>query len=144
MPMRIIIYLSFTLLTFVSCNLVEDANESELIFHSSSKEDFAKIINTSDFKPDKDISTDRSLLNLDYPIEIYLYENNKWYYDLPNLGDGHGTWIFKDGIIKLFAKRKLFDMHIEVLSRNQNNTEFAVKFSDRFGPQYLEVERTIR
>jgi hypothetical protein len=68
------------------------------------------------------LSIDRKIVNNSYPIEIALYNNNKFYYDLPNLGDGTGEWIHAADI------------------KAEN---FAIKFIDRFGINKIKVTAPI-
>ena len=73
-------------------------------------------------------------------MAVSLYEDGTWYYDLPTLGDGHGTWKFVDGRLELVAKRNLFDMKIDVLSEDEAASELSLSFIDRFGPQRIKVQ----
>lgn len=101
--------------------------------------DFQKFINPSDSN-NPNLNLDRSFVNNDYPIQIALYQDNQFYYDLPNLGDGKGTWAYKDGHLRLTAKRTIFDMVIEVHPRDQEVKSLAIEFRDRFGLKVLTVE----
>jgi hypothetical protein len=85
------------------------------------------------------LTVDKSITNNSYPIQIALYEDGRFYYDLPNLGDGHGTWKTSDGVIKLKAKRTLFDMYIEVLANDETGSSLSITFTDRYGPNTLQM-----
>ena len=87
------------------------------------------------------LKSDKTLLNRDYPIEIAIYSDGQWYYDLPNLDTGKGTWSLENGRIKLFAKQRLFDMHIDVVAIEENAKNVVIKFRDRFGPRILNTEK---
>ena len=87
------------------------------------------------------LSLDKSIVNNEYPIQIALYKDHRFYYDLPNLGDGTGTWEFKDGQIVLKAKRTLFDMKINVHATDEAVQNVAIEFTDRFGPNVLRTEK---
>lgn len=132
--------LGLFLIIFSSCKMIDPESKSKISYYNASFEQFKTIINNSKYNPNNDFSTERSIINLDYPIEIYLFQDNRWHYDLPNLGKGNGTWEYNNGRIKLFAKRSLFDMHIDILASDRNAEAFAIRFSDRFGPQYLNME----
>ena len=59
---------------------------------------------------------------------------------LENLGDGTGTWTFKNGKLRLYAERRLFDMHILIKALEEEANKVAIEFSDRFGPRFLVME----
>jgi len=101
---------------------------------------FNKFVNQKELSPDPNLNLDKVIVNNDYPIEIALYKDNQFYYNLPNLGDGKGTWVYKNGFLKLTASRKIFDMVIEVHSIDETAQQLAIKFSDRFGPNVLRVQ----
>jgi hypothetical protein len=124
----------------ISCNKI-NANKSNLSFYKIEEKSFDRYINKKNMREGVNLQADKHMLNRDYPIEIFLYNNGEWYYNLDNLGDGHGTWKYESGKLKLHAKRTLFDMHIEIESIKEDGSEIVVKFSDRFGPNTLEVEK---
>jgi len=123
-----------------SCNPTGE-DKSELKLFEVKASDFNQIINDKPLPRDPNINQDKTILNRDYPIEIAIYNDGKWYYDLPNLDTGTGTWKYQDGKIKLFAKRALFDMHIDVVATQEGAKAVAIKFADRFGPKVLNVEK---
>lgn len=133
--MRMLIILS--LLAITSCT---GKSDSVPLFKAKKSLDFDGILNHKQMPKDPNLTLDKSIVNNDYPIEIALYEDQKFYYNLPNLGDGTGTWKYSDGIIELRAKRTLFDMYIEIYGANQEITKMAILFSDRFGAKTLAME----
>lgn len=128
-----------TLFILTACGANKE--QSNLQFYEVKKSHFDHLVNQKDMPKDPNVNSDITILNRDYPIEIALYKNKKWYYDLPNLGEGEGTWEYENGVLKLFAKRSLFDMHIDVVATEELAKSVAVKFSDRFGKQVLKVEK---
>lgn len=102
---------------------------------------FQKFVNQKSVSASPNLSIDKSIVNNDYPIEIALYQDNKFYYNLPNLGDGTGTWSYQDGALVLKAKRSIFDMKIDVHSVDEFSNNLIIKFTDRFGPNTLKVEK---
>lgn len=132
--------LLLSLLSLIGCKGVEEEATSDLRFFQVKEQNFDTYINDKPMPDDVDLTRDKTLLNRDYPIEVSLYKDGKFYYDLPNLGSGRGTYEFVDGKIHLFAKERLFDMHIDVVSINQEGTELVLKFRDRFGPKILMTE----
>lgn len=135
----------FGLLTIVffitGCKGIDGESKSELRFFTADQSDIEAYINQKPLPDNPNLKTDKSLLNRDYPIEVALYNDGKWYYDLPNLDTGRGTWKFEDGKIKLFAERDIFDMYIEVVATDKDASKMVLKFSDRFGPRVLKTEK---
>lgn len=121
----------------ISCGINQE--KSELKYFKVKSQDFHKYINQKNMPTNPDLSADKAIINNEYPFEIALYQDGKWFYNLPNLDIGTGTWKFENGIIKLYAKRTLFDMHIDVEALSEEARAIAIKFSDRFGPQALEM-----
>lgn len=102
---------------------------------------FQKFVNQKPLGEDPNLNLDKSIVNNDYPIEIALYQDNRFYYNLPNLGDGSGTWSYQNGSLVLKAKRSIFDMKIDVHSIDEGTNNLIIKFTDRFGPNTLNVEK---
>ena len=140
--MKKIFFVIVAMITFISCGGSKDAPKSELKFFESKNSDFDKYINFKATPTQPDLQEDKSIINNDYPIEISLYQDGKWYYNLPNLDDGFGTWKYENGIIKLHASRTLFDMHIDIEAIEEGAKEVAIRFSDRFGPKVLPMEKS--
>jgi hypothetical protein len=86
------------------------------------------------------LSNNLYLVNQDYPIEVSIFKDGSFYYNLPNLGDGKGTWKHENGRLKLFASRKLFDLNMDIISKDKEATGLIIYFVDRFGPKTLELE----
>jgi hypothetical protein len=128
-----IIYL-LTALLLLSCGSedIPDIKVAEEVFTSH--------INSKPLPTQVNLRKDKTFLNRDYPIEIALYANGKWFYDLPNLGTGTGTYNYADGKLQLFAARDLFDINIELISSDQIGSAFILSFRDRFGRVVLETE----
>lgn len=99
----------------------------------------SKFVNQKSMSKKPNLTIDKSIINISYPIEIALYSDGRFYYDLPNLGDGKGTWKLKDGVIELKAKRTIFDMYIEVQGTDLDANSLTIQFTDRFGPNTLKM-----
>lgn len=123
------------------CKGVDQEEKSELQFFQVDSSVASTVINNKGLPRNPDLSSDKTLINRDYPIEVALYKDGRWFYDLPNLDTGVGTWKMENGMIKLFAKRRLFDMHIDVVATKEKGEKWALKFRDRFGPQILSTEK---
>lgn len=100
----------------------------------------SKYVNQKSMPSDPNLTLDKSIVNTSYPIQIALYKDGKFYYDLPNLGDGTGTWEKTNGKILLKAKRSLFDMYIEIHGSDKEAQNVSIQFSDRFGPNTLKMK----
>lgn len=107
--------------------------------HRINKTDLQKFVNDKSLPSDPNLTLDKSIVNNSYPIQIALYSNKRFYYDLPNLGDGHGTWEESNGVIELRAKRTLFDMFIEIKANDPEAKTLSIQFTDRFGPNTLKM-----
>lgn len=125
------------LLTLFSCGQAP----SDVKFYEVDKSDFDHVINSKRMPAKPDLANYKTLLNRDYPIEIALFDNGDFYYDLPNLGDGKGKWKYENGGIKLEAQRDLFDMEISVHALKENASEIGLEFFDRFGRNLISVEK---
>ena len=106
--MKIIYFLSLFL--FFSCG-----KKSNVVTFEASSEDFTKYVNAKSLPNTPNLQEDIAIINNDYPFEIALYEDGKWFYDLPNLDTGFGTWKYNNGKIELHAKRTLFDIFFTIL-----------------------------
>lgn len=125
-----------------SC-LGKNDEKSDLKFFSVpvTEKDFSAYINQKDLPDVPNMNADKVIVNEDYPIEIALYRDGKWFYDLPNLDTGSGTWRFDGGKIKLFAERSLFNMNIDIVAVKEQAKDVIIKFSDRFGPKTLPMDK---
>lgn len=122
---------------FVSC--VPDKETSTLSYFEVDQTAYQKYVNQKSMPTEPDLAVDKSIINNDYPIELALYQDGKFYYNLPNLGDGTGSWTIDGGKIKLFSSRTLFDMYIDIFAADQSASNLIVKFRDRHGPQVLKM-----
>jgi len=100
---------------------------------------FQKFINSKDVEKSMDRQSGIRLVNTEYPLEMKLYKDGNFKYCLDVLGEGEGTWAFKEGQLQLFAERTLFVMNIGIHSIDQDTEDLAIDFVDRFGTQFLEV-----
>lgn len=132
-------YLVLLFLLF-SCGL-KSPEKKELQFFQVKKDDFSHVINKSETPRSPDLTSVKTLSNRDYPIDIAIFNDGRFYYDLPNLDDGYGTWEFVDGKIKLHAQRDLFDINIDVVALKEAAEVIAIDFRDRFSRKVLEVEK---
>lgn len=122
---------------FFSC--VPDKETSTLSYFEVDQAAYQKYVNEKSMPSEPNLATDKSIVNNDYPIELALYEDGKFYYNLPNLGDGTGSWTINGGKIKLFSSRTLFDMYIDIFAADQSASTLILKFRDRHGPQVLKM-----
>lgn len=79
-----------------------------------------------------------------YPIELQLYKDGRFHYYLKRLGDGWGTWSYQKGFLQLYAERKLFVMNFEIHGIEQDGEALSLEFSDRFGPKFLRLQKSLR
>jgi hypothetical protein len=134
MKINYLLHLLVILLVVSACGGSDKATK----FYQVEAQSYSKFINQYELK-EPNLSLDRTLVNNDYPIEISLYSDNTFYYDLPNLGDGRGTWKISSRGIELFAVRDIFDMYLEIQATDPEANTVAVRFTDRFGPRVLKL-----
>lgn len=132
-------YCLLILTLFIGLSCTGKSGSADL-YSAKDAGNFSKFVNQKKMPKSPNLTVDKSIVNEDYPIEIALYENNRFYYNLPNLGTGKGKWEFKDGKLELRAKRTLFDMYIEVYGGEQNFGQLAIQFTDRFGAKSLKMD----
>lgn len=131
-------YLSiFILSLFLFTSCVEE--KGELILFEKEEADYAQFINQKP-KPERpNLTLDKRIVNNDYPIEIALYNDGKFFYSLPNLGDGEGTFKYENGILKLLAERKILTFDVEMsytfTITRKDGSQSLLKFRDRRGNQ---------
>ena len=132
------------LLSCASCMQLQDTKE--LTFIETPKESLIPTVNKRNFEGRVDHNTDIALINNDYPIEVRLYQDKKFYFNLPNLGEGEGTWEYQGSEIKMTAEYhiKAMDLKIDMdyfVGVIDEKGTLAVHFSDRFGPKTYELEK---
>jgi len=103
------------------------------------KDAMTKFVNQKSMPQEVNTSLDKLIVNNSYPIEIALYKDNSFYYNLANLGDGRGTWDHSGGKIKLKAKRTLFNMYIDIHGSDETAENLTIQFTDRFGANTLKM-----
>lgn len=74
-------------------------------------------------------------------FRIALFSNNKFYYQVDQLGEGFGDWSYNDtdGTLKLHAVRPIFDMRFTVSGKNETGSEMLVRYFDRHGFNAITV-----
>lgn len=130
-------------MTFQSCG--EKHDPIKVTVFRTKKSSYDKYINKESLVKGQqpNLSIAKTLYNDSYPIELALYSNNKFYYNLPTLGDGQGTYEYKDGYYYLFAERTLFDMHIDLKAASEDASSLILKFTDRHGPRTLKLKNNL-
>lgn len=128
-------YILILCLTLVSCG-----KQSKTKVYPVKASALAKFVNQKNLPSNPNLTLDKAIVNNSYPIEIALYKDGRFYYDLPNLGDGHGTWEHTSDRIELRAKRTLFNMYIEINATDEAVNTLSIQFTDRFGPNHLKME----
>lgn len=128
------------LLVFVS--LVSCGKKKKTKFYSINEANLSKFVNDKELPANPNLTLDKSIVNNDYPIQVALYRDGKFYYDLPNLDAGNGTWALSNGQVVLKSKHRLFDMRIDIRAVDENADNLAVSFIDRHGPQTLKMDNS--
>jgi len=128
-------------LIFIALSIFCSCNQSELQSFDITEDSFKHLINDKNMPSEPNLNRDKTILNRDYPIEVALYKDGQWFYDLPNLGSGSGTWVYEDTQLVLHAERKIFDMNIKIYATKEEAQKVSMKFFDRHGFKSLELEK---
>ncbi len=131
--------MKITFLTLVLILVSACGQKGKTKFVAAKEENFARLINDKNMPSDPNMTLDKSIINNAYPIQLALYKDGKFYYDLPTLNDGTGTWTYNNGQITLKSKHRLFDMRIDVRALDEAANNLAITFIDRFGPHTLKM-----
>ncbi|MBH46644.1 MAG: hypothetical protein CME71_00580 [Halobacteriovorax sp.] len=123
---------------FIGC--VPDKETSGLAYYEVEASAYEKFVNSKPMPSEPDLALDKSIVNAEYPIEVALYNDGKFYYNLPTLGDGTGSWTRDGGRLKLFSSRTLFDMYIDIYAADPKAQNLILKFRDRHGPQIVKMD----
>ena len=115
---------------------------SKTKFYAAKEESYSKFINDKVMPASPNLSLDKSIVNNDYPIQLALYNDKTFYYDLPNLDEGKGTWSYVNGQIVLKSRHRLFSMRIDIKALDENADNLAINFIDRHGPQTLKMDNS--
>lgn len=70
--------------------------------------------------------------NEKYSMRVAMFDNGVFYYQVNNLGDGEGTWEYREGILKLKAVRTIFDIDLDIMAESSESDATIVQFVDRF------------
>lgn len=132
-------YILLILTVFVAYSCTGKSDSADL-YSAKEEKQFQKFINNKNMPKQPNLTLDKNIVNNDYPIEIALYKDKRFFYNLPRLGKGKGKWKYNGGKIELRAKRTLFDMYIEIYGNNQDISKLAIQFSDRFGAKSLAMD----
>lgn len=136
--MKVLIFL-FTLFLLISCG----KEKSELILFEKERSDYNQFINSGSMPAQPNLSIVKTIYNDEYPVEMALYEDGRFYYNLDNLGDGNGTWRYENGVLKLSAFRKILtfdvDMDYTFTITRKDGSQSLLKFRDRKGNRALST-----
>ena len=130
------------LVVMVLVSLVSCGKKTKTKFYTITEANLSKFVNDKELPANPNLTLDKSIVNNDYPIQVALYRDGKFYYDLPNLDAGEGKWTFSNGQIVLKSRHRLFDMRIDVRAVDENANNLAVSFIDRLGPQTLKMDNS--
>ena len=121
--------------------------KAEVKLFSASEDSYSKYINAK-AAPTGDlpnISSDKNVMNEQYPVELALYQDHRFYYNLPNLGDGYGTWNYVDGKIVMKTKRDILGKDItmtyELQANDTDAKDVSLQFTDRWGAQSYRLKK---
>jgi hypothetical protein len=129
------------LFLLVACGSPEKS--SDLEYHENEDGVFNRLVNSRNLE-NPSVDEDIFLINRDYPIEVAVYKDGRFYYNLENLGDGTGKWKDKKGALELITYRNIVGfnvkMEIYIQSNDPTGSSYTMKFYDRHGEQTLPLE----
>lgn len=130
---------SFFILALVVLSCGKEAKPAK--FFSMNEDDFQPIISKESAKS-AEPQNQKLLINSEFPLEVVLYQDGTFYYNMENFKnnqEGKGTWKFENGMLRLHAVRKLFDMNMRIHATDENKSKMAISFTDRHGPQTYQL-----
>ena len=141
--MKIFKLTTFSLfLIFLFCSCKEE--QGKLVFYESKIENYDKFINEKEMPLNPNLNVDKVIIDEEYPVEIAIYKDGRFFYNLENLGSGSGVWEHKDGSIILSAKREIFfkirDMIYKFSILKEDGTQASLEFRDRFSLHQASVK----
>lgn len=122
------IFLIFSVL--LSCG-GKKGSERELTFTKLKPEVFKSLVNDHSFIQRSNQTLEKTIYSDKAKAYFSIYDDGKIYYDIPGVGTGEGTWKDKGTYLELIADTGLFDMILEIRTKDNENFEFH--YRDRFG-----------
>lgn len=130
----------FLMMSFVLITACGKEYEYENVEREES--DYNRVINTKSMPKKPNLNKDIYLVNEEYPMEVALYEDGKFYYNFATLGDGTGTWKFgKDLVIDTDGERELFNVTLHIFTTDEEGENYKVRFIDRFGYRVIDLKK---
>lgn len=131
--------IAFAFVLLVACS----QDRVNLVEHQRDRDFYAQFVNNG--KNLQNASSEMSSLKLLRISGLYegrfaLYENNTFYYEINNLGNGTGNWTFENGAMKLKAGRMFFDLVFTVSGAQAEGNATVVRFIDRNGAQKMDIQ----
>jgi hypothetical protein len=68
-----------------------------------------------------------------YRMRFALFDNGKVYYQIDNLGNGNGSWVYEDGALVVTATRPIFDMELTLSAAASDGNGTVFRYLDRHG-----------
>ena len=118
----------------------EFESKNPFTYYQKDAQFYQQFVNAAAAPESVDRSKVLTLRNDEFPMELALFGDNRFYYYMETLGDGFGTWEFDQDKLHLYAERTLFVMHMNIRSIDEADNQIAVDFIDRFGTQYLTLD----
>lgn len=120
------IFLTLFCFVLLSCGKGTPYKSAEI-----SNESFNSLINAYSINEGKNQTIDRTLYNDDAKVYISLYSDGHFFYEVPGVGRGIGDWTRQKYSLKLIADVGIFDMKINI--KTKDNKKFEFHYMDRFG-----------
>lgn len=131
----VLMVLSFVL---CSCGKESSSGADNFYYEETNESTFNSLINNSNLRGDRTTTSEVTVFNSDYPFYFWIYDDNKFLYDLPGMAEGTGEWSYESGAMVLRAELSRFDLVVTISKITKN--EYIFSFDDRNGPQVYPVE----
>ncbi len=129
----------YSLLVLLAGLSISSCSQDLLVSHAREENFYTPLINEKRAPKKVVMSEEKIFHSDDYPMRFALYEDNRFYYQVDELGDGWGRWALEDGYMKLYAARAFFEMRFVVSGAEAIGEERIIKFRDRSGIRSYKV-----
>lgn len=107
--------------------------------HSRDPEFYQKVFSAKTSPKKVNLENEKMIYSEKYPMRLALFDDQKFFYQIDELGSGWGEWKMSDGMVTMFAPRKYFDMRLVLSGADETSDAQVLRFRDRGGIQAIKV-----
>lgn len=123
------IFLITFFLVLLSCG--KDGAERDLQYTEIRPVVLQGLVNSKGYDQRNNQTIDKTIYNDKAKASFSLYSDGKIFYEIIGVGSGEGSWRDKGSYLELTADTGLFDMVLEIRTKDNENFEFH--YRDRHG-----------